>query len=176
MKLIVGLGNPGKRYARTRHNAGFILLDKLAEKVQKDWQKSGKFNSEVIQTKSLILAKPTTYMNESGKAVSSLASYYKVSPSDIYVAHDDLDLRIGAYKIQKGVGPKEHKGIESINKALGTADYWRIRMGVDNRSKENRIDGETYVLQKFTPVEMKSILRIIDTVIVNLKKAIMNLG
>jgi len=177
MKLIVGLGNPGKRYAKTRHNAGFMVLDKLAKLINDEWKKNEKFNSFIINYKSsVILVKPKTMMNASGHAIALLASYYKISPNDIYIVHDDLDLKIGAYKIQKGIGPKDHKGIESIDKVLGVTDYWRIRVGVDNRDKGNRVDGETYVLQKFTPAEMKLILGIFDDIIFSLKKTVMSLG
>ena len=164
MKLIVGLGNPGRRYEKTRHNAGFMFLDRI-----KDVWNLGDFtpqkNSLIIKTKDIILAKPQTYMNDSGRAVSSLASYYKIKPDDIYIVHDDLDLRIGTFKIQKGTSPKDHKGIESINKELGITDYWHIRIGIDNRDRENRIDGETYVLQNFTDEEFEILKETINNII-----------
>lgn len=96
-------------------------------------------------------------MNSSGEAVNKLANYYSLVPSALFVAHDDLDLPLGEYKIQKGVGPKLHNGINSIEQTLGSSDFWRIRIGVDNRDPNNRIPGEDYVLQDFSKEEMESL-------------------
>jgi PTH1 family peptidyl-tRNA hydrolase len=142
MKLIIGLGNPGRKYEKTRHNAGFMVLDALASKmVNGQWSMVNKFQSLIINHQSLaILAKPQTFMNESGKAVAALATFYlprwqagKLPATSIYVIHDDLDIALGKYKIQKGKGPREHNGIISIDKALGTRDYWHVRVGIENR-------------------------------------------
>jgi PTH1 family peptidyl-tRNA hydrolase len=197
MQLIVGLGNPGERYERTRHNVGFLVLEKLKTKISnfqfpiskwfdtthhpesvegqilnRNFQLEKKFNAEIQKLEDVILAKPQTFMNESGMAVSSLANFYKIKPDNIYVIHDDLDLRLGDYKIQKGVGPKLHYGIQSIEEKLGSKDFWRIRVGVDNRDPQNRIPGEEYVLQKFTDEEKGIIERTIDKVIIELNSVI----
>lgn len=160
IKLIVGLGNVGERYCRTRHNVGFMVVDDLAEKWDLKWEGDRKFAVLRVQKKTenteIILAKPQTMMNGSGKAVSSLAAYYKIDPADIYVVHDDLDISLGEYKIQKGKGPKEHKGLLSIYKELGTKDFWHVRTGVDNRDSESRIAGEDYVLMNFTGKELET--------------------
>jgi peptidyl-tRNA hydrolase, PTH1 family len=160
MDLIVGLGNPGEKYESTRHNIGFVVADALAFEISKQLPNTSfkfqkKLQSLITVYKSLVLAKPTTFMNSSGLAVRKLAAFYKIQPDNIWVIHDDLDLRLGEYKIQKGVGPKLHYGIFSIEKELGTSDFWRARIGVDNRinDKEKRIKGEDYVLQEFNSKE-----------------------
>lgn len=140
MKLLVGLGNPGPKYQNTRHNVGFLFLDFLV--------KNNLLNKQV---KTL---KPDTYMNHSGMAVAKELNFYKLKPADLIVVHDDLDLRLGEYKVQFGKGPKLHNGVESVEKVLGTKDFWRVRIGVDNRIPDNRVSGKSYVLQNFTPEEL----------------------
>jgi len=152
MKLIVGLGNPGEQYKDTRHNAGFLFVDELAKGLEPH---DSRFR----------LLKPDTYMNASGEAVAREAQYYKIAPEDIIVVHDDLDLRLGLWKKQKGVGPKLHYGIQSIEERLGTKDFYRIRIGVDNRSAEYRIPGDSYVLQRFTDEELKILHDVFQVII-----------
>lgn len=155
MKLIVGLGNPGERYKDTRHSAGFLVIEKLQLNVYSDfpWKFENKFNAAVCMAGEAILAKPLSFMNSSGGVVSSLVNFYKIPKNNLYVIHDDLDIKLGEYKIQFAVGPKLHNGIASIEDRLGTKDFWRIRMGVDNRGLENRISGEEYVLEDFNKEE-----------------------
>ncbi len=168
MILIVGLGNPGEKYKNNRHNVGFQFIDYIApllhcSVVRKDklYTTMKQFNNETI-----VLAKPQTFMNLSGQAVKQLIKNlsrvksrdFKLKIKNLIVAHDDLDIPIGKFKIQKGIGPKLHNGIESIEKELGTKDFWRVRIGVDNRKPETWIDGEPYVLQDFTTEEKKIIL------------------
>ena len=183
MILIVGLGNPGEKYARNRHNVGMMFLDflchfgtptlsrgdRISQKrdpiaaLQDD--NNMKFKNEkhldseickiIINNEEIILTKPQLFMNQSGLAVKSVLKCYMLHvTSFMYIVHDDLDLKLGDYKIQFAKGPKLHNGIESIEKSLRTKDFWRIRIGVDNRSKENRIDGEKYVLQNFNKQEI----------------------
>jgi len=140
MKLVVGLGNPGVKYALTRHNVGFLFIDYLVENHLIDKQ---------IKT-----LKPDTFMNRSGLAVVKELQFYKLKPADLIVIHDDLDLRLGEYKIQLGKGPKLHNGVESVEQSLGSKEFWRIRIGVDNRDPEKRVSGEHYVLQPFTLAEL----------------------
>lgn len=172
MKLIVGLGNPGEKYESTRHNVGFVVLDKLAQELGiMNYELSKKFQSFVsIYSQftsdnsssqslraggpQLILAKPQTFMNQSGKTVKFLATYYKLHATDIWVIHDDLDIKLGQYKIQFGKGPKEHGGLLSIYKEIGTKNFWHVRIGVENRGDLNRVSGESYVLQKFEENEI----------------------
>jgi PTH1 family peptidyl-tRNA hydrolase len=110
-------------------------------------------------------------MNESGLAVSKIA-FYEINLSDIYIIHDDLDIKLGEYKIQKGIGPQLHYGISSIENRLGKKDFWRIRIGVDNRDLENRIPGEEYVLQDFNSQEKKTIDQTVDKIITELNDLI----
>lgn len=169
MKLIVGLGNPGKKYGGTRHNVGFLAVDFLAKSNSLDFSDNLKFKSEIATSEKFILVKPHTFMNNSGDAVSAIANFYKVSIEDIYVIHDDLDLRLGEYKIQKTIGPKVHRGINSIEEKLGSKNFWRVRIGVDNRSIENRIAGEEYVLQSFSEFEKEVVDAIIEKAIQDLE-------
>lgn len=140
MRLIIGLGNPGGEYKNTRHNAGFLVLDEL--------QKSK-------LPKGFVLKKSDEFMNESGRFVKKSVDKYKLDLSNLYIVHDDLDIPIGSYKIQFGRGPKDHNGIKSIDDSLGTDQYWHVRIGIDNRSSDNRTLGEEYVLQNFTEDEKK---------------------
>lgn len=159
MKLLVGLGNPGEKYAKNRHNVGFMFLDMLAGEA--NWREEKKFHGMVaeveIEGEKCVLLKPSTFMNDSGKAVEALANFYKINVSDIYVIHDDLDMVFGEWKVQQGKGPKVHNGLISIEQSLGAADFWRGRIGVDGRDSEYRMEGHAYVLQDFTSGEMKSL-------------------
>lgn len=167
MKLIVGLGNPGKRYEGTRHNVGFMVVDALASKVNCGrWSVNGRLNSSLYNlNKAFLLVKPQTFMNAIGQPVKNVVAFYKIQLEDIWIIHDDLDIRLGEYKIQKGVGPKLHYGIASIENSLGTPDFWRVRIGVDNRLVDNRTSGETYVLQNFSETETRVLSKVIDRVV-----------
>lgn len=163
MKLIVGLGNPGRQYARTRHNVGWMLLEELLanfkaqnSSVDVYLKPLTKFEAEVAKFGDTLVAKPLTYMNLSGRAVQKIMTYHHVDPSDLYVLHDDLDLTWGTYKFQQGKGPKIHGGINSIEQTLGTKGFWRVRLGVDNRTSEERtqIPGRNYVLKTLTIEEL----------------------
>jgi PTH1 family peptidyl-tRNA hydrolase len=146
MKLLVGLGNPGEKFEGTRHNAGFLLVDAL---------------QKVKPPHDLIVRKSDMFMNESGIFVKKLVDRYELDLNNLYIAHDDLDIPLGAYKIQFGTGPKVHNGVNSVEKELGTKDFWRIRIGVDNRKPDDRIQGEEYVLQDFKDEERKILNSII---------------
>jgi len=164
MILIVGLGNPSKKYQNTRHNLGFMLLDKLANS---PWVKKDKFKSLVsFLYKDTILVKPQVFMNNSGEAVLKIASFYKVKPSDIWIVHDDLDLKIGQLKIKIGGGIAGHKGLESIVSYLKTQDFVRFRLGIDHPSLD--ISVEKYVLLPFEKEEKE----VIDNLIKETKRAI----
>lgn len=157
VKLIVGLGNIGDEFIKTRHNAGFLLLDQLATEpfvVERKFKAS--VSSVMIGNKKIILAKPNTMMNNSGLAVRLIADYYKLWPKNICIVHDDLDIHLSEFKLQYGKGPKIHNGILSIEKYLSSKSFWRIRIGVDNRSPETRknIRGHAYVLGMFTNEEL----------------------
>ncbi len=164
MKLFVGLGNPGKEYVKNRHNVGFMFLDTFStfETFNTNKHTYSLVAKDLIH--DVLLAKPNTFMNSSGKAVKALLAYYKLNTSDLYIIHDDLDIRLGEYKIQKGVGPKIHNGVNSIEETLNTKDFFRIRIGVDNRLPENRIPGERYVLTDFEPFEMDQLHAVFERI------------
>jgi len=146
VKLIIGLGNPGKSYAETRHNTGFLVVDAL---------------QKVKLPKAVVLRKSDVFMNDSGSFVKKLTSAYHLVPSALYIVHDDLDIKLGEYKIQFGRGPKDHNGILSIEDKLGTKDFWRVRVGVDNRPLDGKPMGEEYVLQNFSEEERKILDKVI---------------
>ena len=133
IKLIVGLGNPGDKYQATRHNAGFWFVDAIAAQTNSKLTIDAKMFGHVGKLDAdKWLLKPTTFMNGSGKAVAALANYYKILPSEILVAHDELDLPTGSAKLKFGGGHGGHNGLRDIHAALGTADYWRLRLGIDH--------------------------------------------
>jgi len=173
MKLIVGLGNPGEKYNNTRHNVGFVFVEKFVTALAKEaqWEASDKFKALFYKSSEgdLMVVKPQTFMNDSGSCVSSLSVFYKIPPSEIYVVHDDLDLRLGEYKIQEGIGPKLHYGIASIEKSLATKDFWRVRVGVDNRDAVSRTAGQEYVLDAFSEEELKVLDGILNQIVNEIK-------
>jgi peptidyl-tRNA hydrolase, PTH1 family len=132
MKLIVGLGNPGRKYEATRHNAGFWWLDALARVAGVSFRHEARFQGEVARVAAgdLWLLKPETYMNASGRAVGALAGFYRIAPVDILVAHDELDLAPGAVRLKFGGGLSGHNGLRDIAPTLGTQDFWRLRIGI----------------------------------------------
>ena len=151
MKLLVGLGNPGEAHVGNRHNVGFMVVDRLAGEGA-EWEP--KFEALILKAKDYLLVKPQMFMNRSGEVVTKIANFYKVTIDDLVVIHDDLDIRLGEYKIQKGVGPKVHNGLTSVEERLGTANFWRLRVGVDNRLPgQARVPGDEYVLSDFTAEE-----------------------
>lgn len=154
MKLIVGLGNPGSEYEKTRHNVGFLVLDALAESWGVHFEAQKKMKSEMLVTmkdgETVILAKPQTFMNESGKAVRSLTTRYKLQTTNLVVIHDDIDLPVGKIKIVKDRGSAGHKGVESIIKAVGNDGLIRIRIGIGSA---NKIEAMEVVLKKFSTGE-----------------------
>ena len=143
MKLIVGLGNPGERYESTRHNLGFLVIDHFLKDVEpvskSNFRREEKLKSEIYifdykpkkgEINKIILAKPLTYINNSGLAVSLLSNYYKIKPQDIWIIHDELDLPLGFIKIKLGGSSAGHHGIDSIIKSLSTDKFWRFRLGI----------------------------------------------
>jgi peptidyl-tRNA hydrolase, PTH1 family len=179
MKLIVGLGNPGKTYIGTRHNVGFRLLDKMVEHVQNShlpfethtWSTSKKGQLEYIwlegNGKKVELMKPLTMMNNSGKAVAYVRRKHpELLLENVFVCHDDLDILLGKHKIQFGKGPRQHNGLASIYERLGSKDFWHVRIGIERRiEREGRkVHGEAYVLQRFAPEEGSLIERTVQEV------------
>lgn len=180
MKLFVGLGNPGSSHSKNRHNVGFMVIDALEAYMESNF-KSKPTISQRSQTKLLqaliqdysphvVIAKPQVFMNDSGLAVKKLVDRYKVKMDDLYIIHDDLDIPLGEYKIQKEKGPKDHNGIISVENSLNTGSFWRVRVGIENRNKALKMPGETYVLQNFVLDEEEKIGQVIRKIIEELVK------
>ncbi len=173
MKLIVGLGNPGEKYAGTRHNLGFEVLEEMRKKLNLvDFTMENKFKSEILKLvqddgEQLILVKPQTYMNNSGLAVSLLANFYKIAPEDVVIIHDELDLPLGKIKVRLGGAGAGHHGVESIIKGLGTDQFIRVRLGIGNlktQSSEHKhahIDTNKFVLEPFMHSEKAQVKHMI---------------
>ncbi len=132
--LVVGLGNPGPQYAKTRHNVGFMVADLLAGRIGAAFKVHKKSGAEIVTGrlghKPVVLAKPRTYMNESGRQVGPLAKFYSVSPADVIVIHDELDIDFGQIRLKLGGGEGGHNGLRSVANALGTKDFQRVRIGI----------------------------------------------
>lgn len=159
MRLIVGLGNPGGHYQNTRHNAGFLALDFLAEKKDIPFRNEKKFQAEiaelVIDGEKILLVKPLTFMNCSGESVQSLMKFYKVGPENLTVLHDDLDVKAGALKITDSSRSAGNNGVQSIIDSLGTQDFKRIRIGIGRPTETLGVcmASHDYVLAPFTKEE-----------------------
>lgn len=164
MRLVVGLGNPGKKYMHTRHNAGFMAVDFLRKKLDASkFKLNKKLNAEVSEAKlgreKIILAKPLTFMNNSGESVFKIMSFYKIEPEKLLVFHDDMDLELGILRESKGRGSAGHNGVQSIINILGTNEFVRLRIGI-GRSQD--IPPEAYVLKKFEASELKTIKKVLQ--------------
>lgn len=150
MKLIVGLGNPSKEYEQTRHNAGFWFIDELAWQWKVSLKEDKKYFGEVARVSraegDVWLLKPLTFMNLSGKAVGSLAQFYKIKPEEILVVHDELDIPCGRIRLKRGGGNGGHNGLKDIQAKLGTADFYRLRLGIDHPGDKALVSA--YVLNK----------------------------
>ena len=156
MKLVVGLGNPGKKYAGTRHNAGFWWVDGLARAAGTACRHEARFHGEVAKIPGpagdIWLLKPATYMNESGRAVGALADFFRIEPADILIVHDELDLAPGTVKLKSG-GSASSNGVRSVVARLGTRDFWRLRIGIGHPG--NRDEVIDYVLQRPSTVDAR---------------------
>lgn len=168
MKLVVGLGNPGEKYIGVRHNLGFLVVDDLAKKMDSgQWTMDKKNKSEISKLQDLILAKPQTFMNNSGMAVSALVNYYKISPEDVIVVYDELDLPLGKIKVRIGGAAAGHHGVESIIESLKTDQFIRVRLGIGNlktQSSEHKhahVDTNKYVLEPFIHSEKHKVKHMI---------------
>ncbi len=154
-RLVVGLGNPGDNYARTRHNLGFMVADLLAARLGAKFKAHKRSGAEVVSGRlaghSVLLAKPRCFMNESGRQVGPLAKFYSVAPADIIVIHDDLDLDFGRIRLKIGGGEGGHNGLRSVVAALGTKDFQRVRIGIGR--PPGRKDPAAFVLENFTATE-----------------------
>ena len=164
MFLVVGLGNPGEKYARNRHNIGFMAADEIVRRHSFSNYRS-KFQGELaegkIGTDKVLVFKPQTFMNESGRAVKELITFYKIDTQDIIVLHDELDLVPGKLRIKRGGGHAGHNGLRSIHAHLGP-DYIRVRMGIGHPGDKNRVSG--YVLKDFSKADQDWLEPLVDAV------------
>ncbi len=173
MTLIIGLGNPGKKFDKTRHNLGFTIIDEFAKENDfLEFKFSKKFNAEISKkfwdSDEVILAKPQTYMNESGRTVKKIMSNVKCQMSNVWVVHDDLDLEIGKIKIVKNRGPAGHNGIKSIIENLGTKDFVRFRIGIRpivSSYEHYKLIEKKFVLKKFTRDEKKILKQTLQKIV-----------
>jgi PTH1 family peptidyl-tRNA hydrolase len=151
--LVAGLGNPGPEYARTRHNAGWLVADELAQRWDASFRSkfSGRLAESRVGELRVALLKPETYMNESGRSLSAAARFFKLLPGDVLVVHDDVDLEEGRLQARLGGGLAGHNGLRSISQSLGTADFLRLRIGVGRPGRGDRRPVADYVLSPFEP-------------------------
>ncbi|SYV97971.1 aminoacyl-tRNA hydrolase [Mycoplasmopsis edwardii] len=158
MKLIVGLGNPGNEYKYTRHNAGFLVIDRICQKLNVTLNKS-KFNGEYVKVDDLIIAKPLTYMNLSGTFIQQIADFFKIDSSDIFVIHDEKDIELGRASIKVGGSAGSHNGIKSIITSLNKQDFKRLKVGIKVPFPGELKD---FVLGKFSEDEIKVLEKVVD--------------
>ena len=183
MKILVGLGNPGEKYAKTRHNAGFRALDALAKSINaSNFEFSKKFSAEIaeidIKSEKTILVKPQTYMNLSGKSVSALMRFFKTPTSDLIVVYDDVDLELGTIRIRQDGSSGGHRGIESVIREIGKRNFWRVRIGVLDRElgkqEIRKIGTDEYVLGKFTKKEEEVLGEVVNLAVAEISKMVEN--
>jgi len=163
LHLIVGLGNPGTEYARTRHNVGFMVTEELARRWRVDWTAQKKFHARMaraeLQEGRSLLCQPQTFMNASGEAVGSVKDFYQVALSRLLVVVDDADLSLGQIRLRPGGSSGGHHGLESIEQRLGTRDYARLRIGIGRQSDAREITG--HVLGRFSSTEATLLSKVI---------------
>jgi PTH1 family peptidyl-tRNA hydrolase len=162
MMLLVGLGNPGKRYAETRHNVGWAVIDRTVGHAPWREKFSGLFAEFELEGQKAYALKPQTYMNESGRSVAAATAFYKIEPRDVLVLHDELDLPFGTVRVKVGGGEAGHNGLRSVSQHLGTKDYARIRIGVGKPPPGFHGDGADFVLQAFSPAERAQLDDIVE--------------
>ncbi len=150
LRLLVGLGNPGREYERTRHNAGFWWVDAIAEARRAHWSKEAKFHGWTAKIEEggheFWLLKPATYMNESGRSVGAFMRFFRIEPAGLLVIHDELDLPPGTVRLKKGGGTGGHNGLTDIVERLGTRDFWRLRIGIGHPGHKDLV--ADYVLRE----------------------------
>ena len=164
MLLIVGLGNPGARYEATRHNAGFMLVDRIAQGRPVSFTRTGRslWAKVSVAGRGAVLAKPQNFMNLSGEAVAELREAFDIDVGDITVAYDDLDLPFGRIRLKRGGGSGGHRGIDSIIQCLGSAEFQRLRLGIGRPSPPSAEETVSYVLSPFPPDQFHALARMLD--------------
>lgn len=198
MKLIVGLGNPGEKYEKTKHNLGFVVVDQFLKDFESTrdtiWKDNKKFKSDIAEiewnrrcagsgqaiTEKVILVKPKTYMNNSGMAVKLLVTYYKIPTSDVWIVADELDLPLGSMKIRFGGASAGHNGVASVIESLGTDKFWRVRLGIgtekviEKMAKHKVKNTEDYVLSSFAGGEKGKVKNLIKNAAAAIKEMLEN--
>lgn len=184
MKLIVGLGNPGPQYEKTRHNIGFTLIDELRKDLELEKfspnpkfsaeLSAGHFSSNTAADEKILLAKPTTFMNLSGVAVAALMEYYKIPPQDTWILYDDIDLPFGQLRIRAEGSPGTHNGMKNIVATCGTSQFPRFRFGIESRgaTAPEKQDTASFVLARFTPQEEEMLAEHLKKAVKALKTAL----
>jgi len=166
MWLFVGLGNPGDKYSKNRHNVGFMILDHIADNYPAFSGFRSKFQGETTEGRlngqKVVLLKPTTYMNNSGQSVAQAAKFYKIDPNKVLVFHDELDLKPGEVRVKQGGGNAGHNGLKSIQAHLGTPDFWRARIGIGRPQHKGQVSN--FVLDDFSKAERGWLEPLVDTV------------
>ncbi|MFQ6227573.1 aminoacyl-tRNA hydrolase [Nocardia sp. NPDC002869] len=162
--LVVGLGNPGPAYVRTRHNVGFLVADSLAQRVGGRFTAHKKSGADLLQARldgrQVLIAKPRSYMNLSGRSVAALARFFSVPPTEVVVIHDELDIPFGEIRLKRGGGEGGHNGLRSVSGALTSKDYLRTRIGIGR--PPGRQDPADYVLKPFSSVERKELPIVVE--------------
>lgn len=171
MKLVIGLGNPGKEYAKTRHNVGWLVLDELASRLGAyKWRKDANFEADIAEaqvgSEKVLLIKPQTFMNNSGRTVSRLKNFYKVDDNDVMVVYDELDIDFGSARVRFGGSSAGHNGVGSIIFHTASEDFWRVRFGIGSLDENTKkIRGNDFVLGRFSEEETKVLPKIIDQIV-----------
>lgn len=164
IRLLVGLGNPGEQYEATRHNVGFWLVDRLAAEYRESFRAEAKFHGQVCRISvagvDLRLLKPSTYMNRSGQSIAALARFYAIAPEQILVAHDELDHPVGQVRLKQGGGHAGHNGLRDTIAALGSREFWRLRIGIDHPGDRSLVTG--YVLGRPSKMDAEQIHASLD--------------
>ncbi|MFA5708155.1 aminoacyl-tRNA hydrolase [Mycolicibacterium sp.] len=157
--LVVGLGNPGPNYAKTRHNVGFMVVDILADRMREKFKVHKRSGAEAITGRlggrAVVVAKPRVFMNESGRQVGPLAKFYSVEPADVIVVHDELDIDFGRIRLKAGGGAAGHNGLRSVSSSLGSNDFQRVRIGIGKPPGQK--SGAAFVLEQFNAAERKEV-------------------
>lgn len=187
MKIIIGLGNPGEKYSSTRHNVGFIILDEIQKKLEfPSFEFSKKFNALISEKnipqkkeksgflnklfssgeEKIILVKPQTFMNNTGESIRTIFDFYKLSPRDLIILNDDLDILVGKYKLSPDSSARGHNGVQSIIDHLGTQNIMRVKIGVEKAEgrSSRQTSGEKFVLDNFTSDEFNKIISLTDQI------------
>lgn len=177
MKIIIGLGNPGEKYQKNRHNAGFIILDEIQKKLEfPNFEFNKKFNAFITEGdgggEKIILLKPQTFMNNSGQSVLAILNFYKLSAQDLIIINDDLDIIVGKFKVALDSSARGHNGVQSVFDTIGTQEIKRIKIGVEKEAgrASRKTIGKKFVLEDFTSEELLSVKKLADDIIEEIKK------